>query len=76
MHVKIESTEIARSVAVHDQGSAVVIGSDHGCVYVFDQRTGDVRDVISAGTDWVQSVTVSTSYSKKSDQLTRIECGH
>lgn len=65
MTVKIESAQIEQNVVVHDQGSAVVIGSDHGCVYVFDRRTGDVRDVLPAGTDWVQSVAVSTERSKR-----------
>lgn len=48
-----------RNVAFHDSGSAILSGSDHGKVYVFDRRTGDVQDIIYIGIkDWVQSITV------------------
>lgn len=81
MPVKIESIEIGRNVAIHDQGcavlsAAIMIAYMYLIKYVFNQRTGDVRDVISAGTDWVQTVIVSTLDSMKSNQLIIIEHGY
>ncbi|KAF8831958.1 hypothetical protein HHX47_DHR1001263 [Lentinula edodes] len=50
----------SRNVAFHDGGSALVSGSDHGNVYIFDRRTGDILDTINMGVkDWVQSVTTT-----------------
>jgi WD40 repeat protein len=49
----------SRNVCFHDGGKAIVTGSEHGDVYVFDRRTGEVNDIINVGCkDWVQSVTV------------------
>lgn len=49
-----------RNVAFHDGCSSVISGSDHGCIYVFDRRTGSINDVIHTGVkDWVQSIAVS-----------------
>jgi hypothetical protein len=37
----------------------IVIGSDHGRVYVFDRRSGDIIDELEMSTNsWVQTVTV------------------
>ena len=48
-----------RSIAFHDGNSAIISGSDHGKVYIFDRRTGAVVDTIDVGIkDWVQSVAV------------------
>lgn len=48
-----------RNVAFHDGGKTIVTGSDHGSVYLFHRRTGEVDDVIDMGIkDWVQSITV------------------
>ncbi|KAK7041941.1 hypothetical protein VNI00_008923 [Paramarasmius palmivorus] len=49
-------TRRCRNIAIHDQGTAILSGSDHGVVYVFDRRTGDVKDQIPVGGDWVQSL--------------------
>ncbi|KAL0063175.1 hypothetical protein AAF712_009969 [Marasmius tenuissimus] len=47
----------SRNVCFHDGGRAIITGSDHGNVYVFDRRTGEVSDVIDIGVrDWVQSI--------------------
>ncbi|KAJ3859060.1 hypothetical protein EV359DRAFT_68492, partial [Lentinula novae-zelandiae] len=47
----------SRNVAFHDNGNTLITGSDHGVIYVFDRRTGDVVDTIYMGVeDWVQSV--------------------
>lgn len=55
------TTSRLRSVAFHDGNSAIITGSDHGKVYIFDRRTGDVIDMIDIGIkDWVQSVAVRT----------------
>lgn len=51
-----------RHVAFHDGHSAIITGSDHGKVYIFDRRTGDVIDTIDVGIkDWVQSVDVCST---------------
>lgn len=53
------TTRRLRSVAFHDGNSAIITGSDHGQVYIFNRRTGDVIDKIDIGIkDWVQSVAV------------------
>lgn len=40
--------------------SKIVIGSDHGFVYVFDRRSGDIIDKLEMGEGgWVQTVIVS-----------------
>lgn len=50
----------SRNVAFHDGGKTIVTGSDHGNVYLFHRRTGEIDDVIDIGVkDWVQSITVS-----------------
>ncbi|KAJ3905666.1 hypothetical protein F5879DRAFT_799112, partial [Lentinula edodes] len=52
----------SRNVAFHDSGNILISGSDHGVIYLFDRRTGDVVDTIYMGVkDWVQSVVVSIS---------------
>ncbi|KAF5349381.1 hypothetical protein D9758_015523 [Tetrapyrgos nigripes] len=48
----------SRNVGFHDGGKALISGSDHGDVYIFDQRTREVNDIIQVGCkDWVQSIT-------------------
>lgn len=48
-----------RQVAFHDGNSSIVTGSDHGTIYVFDRRTGNIIDTIDIGVkDWVQSIAV------------------
>ncbi|KAK7029035.1 hypothetical protein VNI00_014745 [Paramarasmius palmivorus] len=50
----------SRNVSFHDGGATIVIGSDHGNVYLFDRRTGDINDVLNIGAvDWVQSIACS-----------------
>ncbi|KAJ7789975.1 WD40-repeat-containing domain protein [Mycena olivaceomarginata] len=42
--------------------TAIVIGSDHGVVYIFDRRSGEVIDkLLMKGQDWVQSIAVRIS---------------
>ncbi|KAJ7040532.1 WD40-repeat-containing domain protein [Mycena alexandri] len=46
-----------RKVRFGEQGATLVCGSDHGCVYVFDTRSGAELAVLSVGsTEWVQVV--------------------
>ncbi|KIK54518.1 hypothetical protein GYMLUDRAFT_63121 [Collybiopsis luxurians FD-317 M1] len=48
-----------RQVTFADEGKTVVSGSDHGRVYVFDRRSGEVVDELSIGSEnWVQTVLV------------------
>ncbi|KAJ6540095.1 WD40-repeat-containing domain protein [Mycena sp. CBHHK59/15] len=48
----------ARKVCFSDQCRDVVCGSDHGVVYVFNRRSGEVVDELRVdGTEWVQTVT-------------------
>jgi hypothetical protein len=59
--LKIESTSRrSRNVAFHDQGTAVVTGSDHSLVYIFDRRSGTTKDTIRVcpGEHQVQSIAV------------------
>lgn len=50
----------SRNVAFHEGGRTIVTGSDHGSVYIFDRRTGDISDTIHIGfKDWAQSIAVS-----------------
>ena len=49
----------SRNVAFHDGGSTIISGSDHGKVYIFNRRTGDIHNIIYTGfKDWVQSIAV------------------
>ncbi|KAJ3991114.1 hypothetical protein F5050DRAFT_1700844 [Lentinula boryana] len=55
------ATRRLRSIAFHNSNSAIISGSDHGKIYIFDRHMGDVIDTIDIGIkDWVQSVAVST----------------
>jgi WD40 repeat protein len=59
------TTRRIRQVAFHDGNKAIVTGSDHGSVYIFDRRTGDVIDTIKVGIkDWVQSIAVRSTVNK------------
>ena len=43
-----------------NQCGDIVCGSDHGVVYVFNRRSGEVVDELRVDrTEWVQTVTVS-----------------
>lgn len=50
-----------RKISFHQaDGSAIVCGSDHGCVYVLDHTSGRTVDVLHIGNDWVQTVESTT----------------
>lgn len=49
----------SRNVAFQDGTSTIVVGSDHGNIYIFDRRSGEIIDTIHIGArDWVQSISV------------------
>jgi hypothetical protein len=51
-----------RNVRFGDQGSTLICGSDHGCVYVFDTRSGEKLAALGVGTtEWVQVIAVRGS---------------
>ncbi|KAJ7140582.1 WD40-repeat-containing domain protein [Mycena crocata] len=51
-----------RQVRFVDDCRHIVIGSDHGAVYIFDRRTGDPIDkLIMHGKDWVQCIATTDS---------------
>lgn len=52
-----------RHVRFAENGWAVVSGSDHGVVYVFETRTGNVLQKLEIGAlQWVQAIAVSISH--------------
>ncbi|KAL0564690.1 hypothetical protein V5O48_017349 [Marasmius crinis-equi] len=57
----VPTTELrSRNVCFYDSGNTVLTGSDHGKVYIFNRRTGALRDVLDTGfEDWVQTIAVS-----------------
>lgn len=53
----------SHNVAFQDGTSTIISGSDHGNVYAFDRRMGEIIDTIYVGVkDWVQSITVQCLY--------------
>ena len=49
-----------RKVALLEDGSGLMSGSDHGLVYIFNRRTGRIDQLQVGGTgEWVQSMEVS-----------------
>ena len=49
-----------KQVALAEDCTVIVSGSDHGTVYVFDRKTGDIMQKLRTKKDaWVQAVTVS-----------------
>ncbi|KAJ3816924.1 hypothetical protein F5880DRAFT_1493715, partial [Lentinula raphanica] len=61
----------SRNVAFLDGTSTIISGSDHGAVYAFDWRTGEVIDRIDIGVkDWVQSISVRLCPSSNTNPLT------
>ena len=50
-----------RQVAFAEECSRIVAGSDHGKVYVFDRRSGEVAEELSADSSiWIQTVLASS----------------
>ncbi|KAJ6448088.1 WD40-repeat-containing domain protein [Mycena vitilis] len=61
MEVKVTKTHPrARQVCFTADAAFVIIGSDHGLVYIFDRWTGETVDELPIGfEDWVQTVTAT-----------------
>ncbi|KAJ7163652.1 WD40-repeat-containing domain protein [Mycena filopes] len=54
---RIRKSSRPRKVRFGEHGTTVVCGSDHGCVYVFDTRSGERLAKLTVGsTEWVQVV--------------------
>jgi hypothetical protein len=49
---------VPKQVAFGEDGKVVVGGSDHSAVYVFDRKTGVIRDILHHDQDLVQAITV------------------
>jgi hypothetical protein len=57
--IRVTRSERPRQVSFTEDCSVIVSGSDHGVVYVFDRRSGDVVDRLRLDADdWIQTVTV------------------
>ena len=51
---------VPKQVAFGEEGKVVVGGSDNGCIYVFDRRTGElIKTLRHLGTALVQTIAVS-----------------
>ncbi|KAG6913607.1 hypothetical protein DXG01_005613, partial [Tephrocybe rancida] len=58
--VPVTRSKRPRQVSFVDDCSTIVSGSDHGTVYVFNRRSGDVVDRLKIGEDtWLQTVTAA-----------------
>lgn len=57
--VEVKKSMRPRQVTFAENCSVIVSGSDHGVVYIFDRRSGDVVDMLKVGDNRVQAVTVS-----------------
>jgi hypothetical protein len=58
-NVKVAKTMRVRQVVFAEDCRCIVIGSDHGKVYVFDRRSGEIIDELEmSANSWVQTVTV------------------
>ncbi|KAJ7175070.1 quinon protein alcohol dehydrogenase-like superfamily [Mycena crocata] len=60
----VESTKALevrpRQIRFADEGGMVVSGSDHGIVYVFETRTGEILEKLRIGApDWIQTITTT-----------------
>ncbi|KAJ7777997.1 WD40-repeat-containing domain protein [Mycena maculata] len=55
--VPVTQAKRPQQVRFLDDSRAIVIGSDHGIVYIFDRRTGDIIDKLAVrGESWVQTL--------------------
>lgn len=59
--VTSRKTPRPRQVTFAEDCSIILSGSDHGVVYTFDRRSGQTVDILKAGNDRVQAMTVRIS---------------
>jgi hypothetical protein len=52
----------AHQVSFAESCTHIIIGSDHGKVYVFDQQSGEVVDMLDLGSDIQVQVTTVSGY--------------
>ncbi|RDB18853.1 hypothetical protein Hypma_014539 [Hypsizygus marmoreus] len=55
--VAVKKSSKPRQVTFAEDCSVILCGSDHGTVYVFDRRSGDVVDKLKIGNDRIQATT-------------------
>lgn len=69
--ITVTKSQRPRQVSFAEECSVIVSGSDHGVVYLFNRRSGDMLDELNIGTDeWIQTVTVSAVNAQLSFYLT------
>ncbi|KAG1747801.1 WD40-repeat-containing domain protein [Suillus paluster] len=62
----LPSVSVLKQVAFREEGKVVVGGSDHGLVYIFDRKTGQILETLHhADTGLVQTISVSIKTSRK-----------
>lgn len=59
--VAAKKTPRPRQVTFAEDCSIILSGSDHGAIYSFDRRSAQTIDVLKAGNDRVQAMTVRAS---------------
>ncbi|KAJ7057420.1 WD40-repeat-containing domain protein, partial [Mycena amicta] len=63
--VKVTKKYRPRQVDFSDECRFIISGSDHGVVYIFDRRSGEIVDELRVDPhEWVQTVAVSASSSR------------
>jgi hypothetical protein len=60
--VAAKKTPRPRQVTFAEDCSVILSGSDHGIVYIFDRRSGHTVDMLKAGDNRVQAMTVSNLF--------------
>ncbi|KAG1743613.1 uncharacterized protein EDB91DRAFT_1050978, partial [Suillus paluster] len=62
----LPSVSVPKQVAFGEEGKVVVGGSDHGLVYIFDRKTGQILETLHhADTGLVQTISISIKTSWK-----------
>lgn len=54
-----------RQISFLEDCKFILSGSDHGAVYIFDRRSGNMVDELRDGGDRIQALAVSASYVQK-----------
>ena len=55
-----QSSNKCRGIGFTPDGEEIIMGSDHGCIYVFDRESGEVYKLfVSDDLSWVQKIIVS-----------------
>lgn len=70
--VGVEKSMRPRKVSFTEDCRTIISGSDHGTVYLFDRRTGQVVDKLKADNERIQAVAVSIVRHINSPGLTNV----